>query len=428
MNVSSLILHALGRGDLPIAIAAYDGSRAGPEDASATLIVRSRTALGRIARTPGELGFARAYVAGELDIEGDLYAAIGALFDRLRNGISPGSALGFLRGVGWEIFRLVPPPPEEARPRGRPHAKRRDAEAISHHYDVGNRFYELVLGPAMIYSCAVWESPQVGLEAAQAAKCELICRKLGLEPGMRLLDIGCGWGSLVRHAARHHGAQAVGVTISEEQAAWARARVRSAGLSDRIEIRLQDYRDITDGPYDAVSSVGMFEHVGIDGVGQYVQTCHDLVRPGGRVLNHGITRPESGQAIDPRSFVGRYVFPDSALPEVGELVSASHRAGLEVRHSETLREHYALTLRAWVSNLERNWEECVRLVGEPRARIWRLYMVGSAVNFERGIIQVHQVLGVRPGADHHLPLRPDWERVPLSSLREGRHGVAQQGW
>ena len=426
MNVASLIANALGADDLPVGVTAYDGSRAGPVDAPATMVIHSKTALARIARAPGELGFARAYVAGELDIEGDLFAAMHGLFDRVTNGIPHSAALRFVKGVGLTALKPVPPPPEESRPHGRRHGKARDAEAISHHYDVGNDFYEVILGPAMTYSCAVWETPDVGLEAAQAAKCELVCRKLALRPGMRLLDIGCGWGSLVRHAARFHGVQAVGITISAEQAAWARERVMAEGLGDNIEIRLQDYRDINDGPYDAVSSIGMFEHVGIEGLAPYVQICHDLVRPGGRVLNHGITRPEPSQPISPRSFVGRYVFPDSALPELGNLISVSHQAGLEVRHAEALREHYGLTLRAWVANLERNWDECVRMVGEGRARVWRLYMAASAVNFERGLINIHQVLGVRREEGQRLPLRTDWERVPLSRPGEAPHESGRQ--
>lgn len=411
MSIAELITDVLG-GDLPVAVKAYDGSRTGPADATATIVIASPRALVRLAHDRGELGVGRAYVAGDLDIQGDLFAAL-ALQTRLSDGLPRSVAWKLARAVGPRVLRRPPNPPEEARLRGRRHVASRDAKAISHHYDVGNPFYERVLGPAMTYSCAVWESPGVGLEAAQAAKLELVCRKLALEPGMRLLDIGCGWGAMVRHAARHHGVRAVGVTISEEQAKWARARVVEEGLQDRIEIRIQDYREIPDGPFDAVSSIGMFEHVGIEQLPTYVGVCRDLVRPGGRVLNHGITNAVRSAAISPKSFMGKFVFPDGELPELGDFISANHAAGLEVRHSETLREHYALTLRAWVANLEANWDECVALAGEGRARVWRLYMAGCARNFERGSIQVHQVLAVRPGGSPP-PLRPDWDGSNLS--------------
>jgi cyclopropane-fatty-acyl-phospholipid synthase len=278
---------------------------------------------------------------------------------------------------------------------------------------VSNEFYRHVLGPSMTYSCAVWSSPDVGLEAAQAAKYELICRKLGLEPGMRLLDIGCGWGGMILHAAEHHGVEAVGVTLSARQAEWAEKRIADAGLSDRVRVRLEDYRDIADGPYDAISSIGMFEHVGLSQLAVYFEKVHSLVRPGGRLLNHGISRPPFERPRFARaSFIDRYVFPDGELHEVGSVISTIQQAGFEARHMETLREHYALTLRAWVDNLERHWDDCVKEVGEARARIWRLYMAASAVNFETGRTQIHQVLAVRPGrngADSGMPLRPKFE-------------------
>jgi cyclopropane-fatty-acyl-phospholipid synthase len=225
---------------------------------------------------------------------------------------------------------------------------------------------------------------------------------------MRLLDVGCGWGSLLLHAAERYGVQGVGVTISARQAELARERVAEAGLSDRIEIRLADYRDVRDGPFDAISSIGMFEHVGLSRLGVYFTRLHELLRPAGRLLNHGIARPPRWRApIRRTTFVGRYVFPDGELHEVGAVVSAIQRAGFEVRHSETLREHYALTLRTWVRNLEENWDEAVAEVGAPRARIWRLYMAGSALGFEAGRLQVHQVLAVRPDNGRSgMPLTP----------------------
>ncbi|HEX5616260.1 MAG TPA: class I SAM-dependent methyltransferase [Acidimicrobiia bacterium] len=409
MGVADVVAAAFG-GELPIAVAAFDGSRCGPADAPATLVIRRPDVLSRIVSAPGELGMARAYVAGDVDFEGDIYAVLAVQRSIGSLRIRPRVVVDLVREIGVRHLRPLPPPPEEARLTGPLHSRERDAAAIAHHYDLSNEFYERVLGSSMTYSCAVWESPDVGLDAAQHAKYDLIARKLALRPGMRLLDIGCGWGGMVRHAAREYGVRAVGVTLSNRQADWAAKRVAEDGLSDLVEIRVEDYRDVTDGPYDAVSSIGMYEHVGAKTLPAYLERCRALVRPGGRVLNHGITRPHRGPgAIAPKSFMGRYVFPDGALHEVGSIVSAVHDAGLEVRHVETLREHYALTLRAWVANLERHWDECVELVGEGRARVWRLYMAGSAVQFEQGAIQVHQVLAVRSESGRStMPLRPDW--------------------
>jgi cyclopropane-fatty-acyl-phospholipid synthase len=416
--------------DLPIAVIGYDDSRIGPDPASATLIVRSPDAVRRILTAPGELGLGRAYVAGDLDVEGDIYAALTALRDRLpRVERDPSRWLALGRLVGADALRPLPPPKEEARLTGVRHSKARDAQAIAHHYDVSNRFYELVLGPSMTYSCGLWRSPDVTLEEAQAAKHELVASKLDLREGGRLLDVGCGWGAMAMHAARRHGVEVVGVTLSRRQAEWASKAVAEAGLAERVEIRVQDYRDVRDGPFDAISSIGMFEHVGLRNLGLYFDTLRHLLRPGGRLLNHGISRPSrrwssrSRVRLGPRgrvpvtpprlrrkSFVDRYVFPDGELHEVGAVVSTMQASGLEVRHLEGLREHYALTLRAWVGNLEGGWDEAVAEVGPGRARIWHLYMAASALNFEAGRTQVHQVLAVRPDRGRSgLPLRPAFE-------------------
>jgi cyclopropane-fatty-acyl-phospholipid synthase len=310
--------------------------------------------------------------------------------------------------VGPRGLRPLPTPPEEAQLRGRRHTRRRDSAAISHHYDVSNAFYRLVLGPSLTYSCAVYGPSDATLEEAQAAKHELVCDKLGLQEGMRLLDVGCGWGGLLLHAAERRGIHGVGVTISARQAELACERVAEAGLSDRIDIRLADYRDVRDGPFDAISSIGMFEHVGLSRLGGYFARLRELLRPEGRLLNHGIARlPGRRPPIRRNTFVSRYVFPDGELHEVGAVVSAIQRAGFEVRHTETLREHNALTLRAWVRNLEANWDATVAEVGIPRARIWRLYIAGSALGFEAGRLQVHQVLAVRPDEGRSgMPLTP----------------------
>jgi cyclopropane-fatty-acyl-phospholipid synthase len=408
--------------DLPIAVRAYDGSRFGPADAPATLLVRSPVVFRRLITAPGELGLGRAYVAGELDVEGDLYAALATLRDRFPDlrAFGPRQWAEVLRLAGSSALRTgfgaLAVPPEEARLGGVRHSKERDAAAIAHHYDVSNAFYRIVLGPSMTYSCAVWEHEDVPLEDAQAAKYELVCRKLGLEPQMRLLDVGCGWGGMVVHAAANHGVRAVGVTLSRRQAEWAEKAVAEAGLADRVEIRYQDYRDVRDGPYDVISSIGMFEHVGLSQLRMYFGGLRRLLRPGGRLLNHAIARPPNAgrTRFQPNSFIDRYVFPDGELHEVGNVVSTMQRTGYEVRHVESLREHYALTLRAWVSNLETGWDDAVAEVGPGRARVWRLYMAASALNFEAGRTQVHQVLAVRSdGGRSEMPLRPRFEERPL---------------
>jgi cyclopropane-fatty-acyl-phospholipid synthase len=412
MALAPLVEDVLG-GDLPLAVEAYDGSRGGPQDAPATLVVKSPDALSRVITAPGELGIARAYVAGDLDLKGPIWALLD-LRDRLpKVRLEPKAMLRLVRELGgWHKIRRLEPPAEEAHLRGRRHSRARDAAAVRHHYDVSNVFYRMVLGPSLTYSCAVFHDPADTLEQAQENKYELVARKLGLQPGMRLLDVGCGWGGMVVHAARHHGVQAVGVTLSPRQAELAEKRVGEAGLTGQVEIRVQDYREVTDGPYDAISSIGMFEHVGEAKLAEYFDRLRSLLGPGGRLLNHGISRPAGQKArLERRSFINRYVFPDGELHEVGRVISVVQGAGFEVRHVETLREHYALTLRRWVANLEDNWDAAVEEVGEARARVWRLYMAGSAINFESGRSQIHQVLAV-PHADDGrsgLPLRPVFE-------------------
>ncbi len=402
----------------PVSFRFWDGSRLGDAGAPTTLVVRSPLALRYLLWAPGELGLGRAYVSGELDLEGDIYTAL-SLRDHLavseRSSGQPTLAVpardrALLLAAAARLGALGPPPPappEESRLHGMRHSKARDAAAIAHHYDISNDFYRLVLGETMTYSCAYFPTAASSLDEAQRAKYELICAKLGLEPGMRLLDVGCGWGGMVVHAAREHGVRAVGITISAEQAARAAERVAEAGCSDLVEIRLQDYRDVADGPYDAISSIGMFEHVGLARLREYFLALRSLLRDGGRLLNHAISRPRSpapagwraagrgGTAFARRSFVDRYVFPDGELHEVGSVVSAMQGCDLEARDVECLREHYGRTLRAWVSNLEKGFDEAVRLVGPGRARVWRLYMAASALNFEANRTSIHQVLGVR---------------------------------
>jgi cyclopropane-fatty-acyl-phospholipid synthase len=417
MSVATLVSSILGD-DLPVAFRAYDGSRCGPPDAATTIVVRSPDAIRRMVTAPGELGIGRAYVAGDIDLEGSVFDVL-----ELRHRVPTfkltasqwREALGL---VGASGLRPLPLPPEEARLSGRRHSKARDAAAIAHHYDVSNDFYRIVLGPSMTYSCAVFATPTTSLEDAQAAKHELVCRKLALEPGMRLLDIGCGWGGMVLHAAREHGVRAVGVTVSQRQAELAEKRAAEAGVADRVDIRLQDYRDVADGPFDAISSIGMFEHVGLSQLEVYFAHCFELLRPGARMVNHAIARPAKLASrfrlpetrFARRSFIDRFVFPDGELHEVGSVVSAMQGQRFEVRHLESLREHYALTLRQWVRNLEGEWDRAVARSTDGRARVWRLYMAASAVNFEDANTQVHQVLGVKPdGTRSGMPLRARFE-------------------
>lgn len=389
--------------ELPVAFRFWDGSRIGPSNSPSAVVFNSPMAFRRLAYRPNELGMGRAYVAGDIDIEGDIFEVLQARDLLAGTRGDPGVDLGARQWMQilkaalslGAIGMPLSPPPEEARLRGSLHSRRRDAQAIAHHYDVSNDFYRLVLGETMTYSCAYFENPDYSLDQAQVAKYDLVCKKLGLDEGMRLLDVGCGWGGMIIQAARKYGANAIGITLSKKQAELAEKRVAEAGLASKVEIRIQDYRDIDDGPFDAISSIGMFEHVGLRRLSAYFGSMFRLLRPKGRFLNHAISRPSGKAAIEKNSFVGRYVFPDGELHEVGTVVSAMQAHGFEVRHVESLREHYARTLRSWVFNLENNWALAQRYAGKARARIWRLYMAGSALGFEAGRINVHQTLGVK---------------------------------
>lgn len=400
----------------PVRIDFWDGSSLGEENPAGHAVIRSPRALRYLLWSPGELGLGRAFVAGDMDLDGDIIT----LLDELEHSaVSHSMSLRALAaGVSAAVsLRAVGPPPPapsvEARQTGWRHSLRRDRQAISHHYDVGNEFYGLFLGSSMTYSCARFVDPDMDLDAAQAAKHDLICRKLGLQrrPGMRLLDVGCGWGSLAMHAAQHYDARVVAVSISSEQVELARRRVRDAGLADRVDIRLQDYRELRGETFDAISSVGMFEHVGAARMPEYFAVLYDLLAPTGRLLNHAIASV-GGSKLSSRSFVGRYVFPDGELIDIGDSILAMERVGFEVRDVESLREHYARTLVRWVRNLEQNWDQAVRLVGEQRARVWRLYMAASAVGFSDAGISIFQTLAVRntpEGFSGMEPTRRDFE-------------------
>lgn len=400
-QVVESVLRPYFDGDLPVNIRCWDGSRIDASADAPTLVVRHRRAWRHLLYAPNELGLARAFVSGDLDVEGDLYAVL-SLRDRARTARLPLDKRDIWRLLGRlaRMGALGPPPrrpAEESRLQGRLHSLRRDRDAISHHYDVGNDFYSLLLGPSMVYSCAYFESATVSLADAQQAKLDSVCRKLDLRPGMRLLDVGCGWGSLVIHAACRYGVRAVGVTLSAEQAELARKRVTDAGIDDLVDIRVQDYREVDDGPYDAIASIGMAEHVGRDHLSEYASTLRALLRPGGLLLNSAIaTGPANPtDTIDPQSFLIRYVFPDGDLQHVSQHVDTLENAGLEVRDVQAMREHYARTCRAWVANIERNWEQAVRLVSPGRARVWRLYLTGSALSFDARRIGVNQVLALK---------------------------------
>jgi cyclopropane-fatty-acyl-phospholipid synthase len=417
-----VLLERLLQVPVPVRLRAWDGSEAGPAG-TPVLIIRNRRALRRLVWQPNELGLARAYISGDLDVDGDLFEALRRLAALIWRG--PDAQGLPVRAVVGELARLgvlgprPRPPAEEIELRGARHSLRRDRQAISHHYDVGNDFYRLVLGDSMMYSCALWTDdadPAYSLADAQRDKIDLICRKLDLRPGQRLLDVGCGWGSLAIHAAREYDVRVVGITLSPEQADFARKQIAEAGLTEQIDIRVQDYRDLDDGPFDAISSVGMAEHVGSEPYRDYARILFTQLRPGGRLLNHQIAALHQVGRVDPgrrgqgRSFIDAYVFPDGELVPLGATVSLLEQAGFEVRDVEALREHYARTLRAWVANLESDWRTAVRLTSPGRARVWRLYMAASALAFEQARLGVNQVLAVkaRRGGASDVPATRSW--------------------
>jgi cyclopropane-fatty-acyl-phospholipid synthase len=410
MSVAQAVLVIIGNPD-GVRLRAFDGSKAGPDSAPVVVDIRTPRALNYLATAAGSLGLARAYVMGDLEVEGDLYTAMSRLTD-LDFDASWSGRFRALRDLGGvKLLRRPPVPPQEIKLKGRRHSKERDQAAISHHYDVSNKFYSWLLGPSMAYTCAVYPTAGASLEEAQYAKHDLVARKLGLKPGMTLLDVGCGWGGMVLHAAKHYGVRVLGVTLSAKQAEFGQKAIADAGLNDLAEIRHQDYRDAPEQQFDAISSIGLTEHIGRAQLPAYFRSLYDRLVPGGRLLNHCITRPSNREpAMREKQFINRYIFPDGELEGPGHIISVMHDQGFEVRHEENLREHYAMTLTAWSENLERHWEASVEEVGLPKARTWRLYLVGSRIGFERNDIQLHQVLGVKlkDGTVSDMPLRPDW--------------------
>jgi cyclopropane-fatty-acyl-phospholipid synthase len=393
-------------GALPVNVRAWDGSELRAEDASApTVVLASPNALRRMLWAPGEIGLSRAYVTGELDVEGDLADAFRRIWaaSRDRNLKGRVSLATFAKAAAAAVTlgvvkRPLPPPVSEARPNGRLHSRRRDAQVISHHYDLSNALYTLLLDENMAYSCAYWTSddPSYTVADAQRDKLDLICRKLDLRPGVRLLDVGCGWGALSVHAAKEYGAQVTGATISKEQLAFGQARVAAEGLEHLVDLRLQDYRDLADGPYDAISTIEMGEHVGAANYPAFLAKLHGLLRDEGRLLtqqmSHGPNHPGGGP------FIESYIAPDMHMRPLPELLGLIGAAGFEIRDVHALREHYVRTVEAWREEFERRWDEVVAFVGLEQARVWRLYLVGGALTFEENRMGIDQVLSVKATA------------------------------
>jgi cyclopropane-fatty-acyl-phospholipid synthase len=395
MTVASTLeplLMSLFGGEPPVRIRAWDGSETGPARAP-VLVLRSRRALRRVLWSPGELGLARAYVSGDLDVEGDLAGGLRAVWNSRPDRPRVPWARAARAAVRLGVLGAPPRPPDaEARLAGRPHSLLRDRAAIAHHYDVPAAFYELLLDESMAYSCAYFDDDD--LAKAQRAKLGMVCRKLGLRPGMRLLDIGCGWGSLSVHAAAEYGVRVTGITLSEEQAAYARERAR--GLP--VEIRVEDYRETADGPYHAVAAIEMGEHVGAENYPLFASRLRELVRPGGPVLIQQMSRAADA-APGGGPFIETYIAPDMHMRPVTETVGLLQDAGLEIRSLQAMRADYVRTAEAWARNLESRWDEATALLGEEGARVWRLYLAGGALAFEQGRMDVDQILARRPSSE-----------------------------
>ncbi len=408
----------------PFAVRYWDGGLETPADQPApafTLVIRRPGALRRMFLPPSELALGEAFVDNDVDVEGDLEAAVRqlmALVGRLRPGLFARLLPMLLALPTDDLDESSHDAASDRTVTGRLHSRRRDAAAVSHHYDVGNDFYQLWLDPRLVYTCAYFPTGQEDLATAQAAKLDLICRKLRLKPGERLLDIGCGWGSFIQFAAERSGVDATGITLSREQAALARERIAAAGLTSRCRVELVDYRDFTPRqPFDKVVSIGMFEQVGRREMDTYFRRAYSFTRPGGLFLNHGITETFPKQwdesfhwAIRPfwqkNAFLNRYVFPDGDLISAGAVLTAGENAGFEVWDVENLREHYTLTLRHWVRRLEAKQAEATKLIGEHRYRVWRLYLAAAAESFRAGRNSLIQALFTRPASDGRCELPP----------------------
>jgi cyclopropane-fatty-acyl-phospholipid synthase len=392
--------------ELPIGLRAWDGSATGPTTGP-TVVLRSRRALRRLLWDPNELGLARAYVSGDLDVEGDLTDGLRLFWSSVRAGTNSPTT-----PTPAQLIRALPaaarlgiigprptPPAEEARLSGRLHTRLRDRAAISHHYDLSNDFYQAVLDPNMAYSCAYYppDEPDYPLVDAQRDKLDLICQKLALRPGMRMLDVGCGWGALVLHAAENYGVHVTGITLSAQQAEYVRGRITEANLGDRVEVLLRDYRELRAEPFDAVSSVEMGEHVGERNYPEYTAMLYRMLKPGGHQLLQQMSRGRN--APGGGAFIESYIAPDMTMRPLGRTIDHLEGAGFEVRHVEAMREHYTRTIRAWSDTLEERAAELTRTVGAGQVRVWRLYLAGGALAFEENRMGVDQILSRRPLVD-----------------------------
>jgi cyclopropane-fatty-acyl-phospholipid synthase len=377
----------------PFTVEFWDGSRLpSTSGGGPTFSVRSPRAAAHLLRAPGQLGLGRAYVSGELEVD-DMDAVI-ELLDSWQPPALAGAdkralLLAAVRAAG--VTKPPPRPQAELRPSGRRHSKERDARAVRHHYDVSNEFFELFLGPTMVYSCAIFSRGAQTLEEAQEEKLETVARKLALKEGDRVLDVGCGWGGFPLWAATRHGAGVVGITLSPPQAEKARQRAEEAGVADRVEIRVMDYRDLAGSGerFDAIASIGMVEHVGASQIEVYAQTLAELLKPGGRLLNHGITRLRHTDS-EAGAFSERYVFPDAAPLHLSRNLLALERAGFVTHHVEDFAADYAETLRHWAQNLDDNLDEAIRLAGPERVRVWRLYLRAARNGFLNGFTSIYQ--------------------------------------
>jgi cyclopropane-fatty-acyl-phospholipid synthase len=383
----------------PFALRFWDGTALpATEPGAPTFTFRSPRAFAHVLRAPGELGLGRAYVTGLLDVD-DLEAALRLVDNWTPPSLAPArwARLGLAIARASGLTAPPRPPAAELRLRGKRHTIARDRRAVRHHYDVGNEFFQLFLDDSMTYSCAVFSRGAKTLEEAQETKLELVCTKLGLGRGDSVLDVGCGWGSFAIHAARHHAAHVVGVTLSEPQAQLARERARDAGVQELVDFRVADYREIGGERFDAIASIGMVEHVGAEQIDVYARRLFELLRPGGRLLNHGIAKLQHDDADNEGPFSERFVFPDGVPLPLSRVQLALERAGFVSDHVERFQEDYAETLRHWLRRFEKRLDDARRLAGEERVRIWRLYLRAARLGFETGWSAVYQVRAHRPG-------------------------------
>ncbi len=419
-------------GRFPVRLHCWDGSAAGPPEGVGVRL-RSPNALRYALWAPGELGLARAYVTGELDVDGDLADGLSRAFAAAKaarqspaatkwNPTTLARGVRLLASLGG-IGRPLPAPESEARPRGRLHSKKRDAQVISHHYDLSNDFYALLLDDNMAYSCGYWtDDPSCTLADAQRNKLDLICRKLDLRPGARLFDLGCGWGSLTIHAAKYFGASVTAITVAREQVDFIQKRIRAESVGHLVDLRHSDYRDVMSSEgaerFDAVAAIEMGEHVGAEGYPAFLADLHRMLHEEGRLLIQAMSRSRRHPGGGP--FIERYIAPDMHMRPVQSTVGLIQEAGFEVRDVHALREHYGRTIRAWLDEMESRWDDVVAMLGEEHARVWRLYLAGGALSFEQNRMGVDQILAVRPsraGTSGMPPSRIGWEQPSESVPR-----------